>query len=189
MWGIQGFKSFSSDGLAPKQTHPQLGRISDTAGCFHSEEVISVSSAVFPSSLTYGSWGRAWGKNCKPCSQTPKLLLSAGICSQAECAGGQTGGLYMTDLVRGGSVGWKRCCYIMVQAIYQPLQSGGGVTSLDRLFLRWDKFRRTPHSGIRLSEWFISHPVFQLEACPVSCHYHVCSGHYSLFTSPDVSEI
>lgn len=42
---------------------------------------------------------------------TSKLLLSAGLHSQAECAGGQTGGLYMTDLVlvgrRGGSVGWK----------------------------------------------------------------------------------
>lgn len=40
------------------------------------------------------------------------LLLSAGIHSEAECAGGQRGGTFMTDLVlvgrRGGSAGWKR---------------------------------------------------------------------------------
>lgn len=88
-----------------------------------------------------------------------------------------------------GVLDGKDTCYIMVQTISHPLQSGGHVTSTDKLFLWWNIFRHTPHCGIRLSEWFISPPVFHLEVCPVSCHYHVCSGHYSLYTTIAVSEI
>lgn len=88
-----------------------------------------------------------------------------------------------------GGLGVKDACYIIARAIFQPPSSGGHVTSVDKLFLRWNKIRRTPHSGLRVSEWFVSPPVFQLERCPVTWHCRICSGHDSLFRALAVSEI
>lgn len=51
----------------------------DFFGCFHSEEVISEASAVFLfwcCTLTYGSWGQAWGINRRPHLKAPSPSVS-----------------------------------------------------------------------------------------------------------------
>lgn len=183
MWGGLGLKSFS---YWPQNSNP-----STTQGFWHHWLFLHIRVLCCFSFLVL--FFDIWVYKQKISLGSSMLLLSAPIHSPAvnvpvaRCVGHTLQTWYWWE--DEGVLDGKDACYIMVQAIFQPPWSGGRVTSLDKLFLRWIIFRHTPHSGIRLSEWFISPPVFHLEVCPVSCHYHVCSGHYSLYTAIAVYEI